>query len=333
MCFGAFVLTVVATACAADDASEDVDTDTETGASSGADTDIGLPEEVRAAAAEHTEIYCAETLECRCPGVSPFADLESCRANQIPNREEHFGRAVAAGLTFDEACFQAAVAEYQSLGTCDGSIQDYFTGECYDCPFFHGEQDVGEPCERGGSWSSCRPGLACGSAREDDPGICIDVCNPGGPGARCFSFRECGEGLLCLHEESEGGSGLGRCIAPAGLGQPCGGACQEGLDCGSDGLCAPLGSVGESCDLPQDCAEGLTCGDERTCTPRSLEGEPCDEVPCLLSLVCDREDPDQPMCQERREIGQPCSTDGNCIDGICEDGACQDPETWCREYE
>lgn len=77
----------------------------------------------------------------------------------------------------------------------------------------------------------------------------------------------------------------------------------DGLTCGAEGVCVPLGGVGDPCVLGFDCAEGLRC-EARTCAPGLAAGETCKDLrACSAGLYCQWTDI---TCTNRDPVTQHC---------------------------
>lgn len=182
---------------------------------------------------------------------NPFLSESECNSLVGPHFERGVDAAVAAGLTFDEAC--------ALTGTTFG---------CHvDCQMFFGTGTIGDPCEAfGRQMSDCEQGLVCGVDRRchvpcDEPQIALegDYCGP----SRGVWEGSCAAGFAC------GNSGT--CETAAGLGAPCDAAtlCAVGSWC-ADSICVAQVMGGEACDTHESCLSRL-CSDGACIEPESPE--------------------------------------------------------------
>jgi hypothetical protein len=132
-------------------------------------------------------------------------------------------------------------------GTCDALCDDELLGE-------------GDACldDQGESLGACdsEQGLLC----DYESGTCKALPGPGEP---CFGGEVCAAGAICDFQNG------GVCIAAPKEGDPCEFQCDRGLYCdnpdGMGGTCMALPGEGEPCYLGQACEEGLTCDADGMC--------------------------------------------------------------------
>jgi hypothetical protein len=165
----------------------------------------------------------------------------------------------------------------------------------------------------------------------------------------------CGESSECIQSpEQPATCDTGVCVAdelyfspydlePAALGEPCSATCEgdidgssscsgtstanpsagpcwvnDGLICGSTGVCMPAPQVGEPC--PQYfCTAGAYCA-SGTCQPASSDGPCTDSVSCLPTSYCDFA---TSLCTPRKPDGEACNADDECLGGACEADRCR----------
>ncbi|WP_437723063.1 hypothetical protein [Sorangium sp. So ce861] len=90
------------------------------------------------------------------------------------------------------------------------------------------------------------------------------------------------------------------------------------------GTCERRASIGEPCVSSKECVSEAYC--DSVCLPRSPLGAPCLEAACAEGLACrcPTYNCDEPFCFEPREVGEPCSVDGECsFPVLCQDGICK----------
>lgn len=132
-------------------------------------------------------------------------------------------------------------------------------------------------------------------------------CDTGEPGARvfdeCTADTDCREGLYC---------GLENWCIPVGAYQACGDDpdCPSGWYCGDGDQCRPEG-FGVSCTDDDECLIGYFCAPDDQCLPRpGSDPEACDGAAgCASGSECT----EMGYCVEgAAELGSTCSTDGDC---------------------
>jgi hypothetical protein len=144
-------------------------------------------------------------------------------------------------------------------------------------------------------------------------------------GDKCLSSGECVSGLHCNKT-----SGLcpGTCTAYATNGQPCTGSgfqspdagyisCASGLQCNSNNVCQPNGSVGSPCKTNSDCGPIVICINDPTCQPLNLW---CDKTAgtCAASVAagaaCGPTDAGTPTCADGTwcQPATPSGSSGTC---------------------
>lgn len=111
---------------------------------------------------------------------------------------------------------------------------------------------------------------------------------------------------------------------------------EEGLICGNQGRCVALAGLGQPCENDTSCELSLFCriGAGTTggiCQSRGTLGSPCDQfnAPCINSAYCQAG-----ICAARKANGDRCLTNDECL-GVCTcgvgtcpgTGVCADPNT------
>jgi hypothetical protein len=227
---------------------------------------------------------------------------------------------------------------------CSRTVAFEFGGSCQP-------HRAGEPCD--GDWQ-CIAFLACVGAGPGTPGRCGQPRRAGEPCQLVLDARnqashsDCAVGLTCVDLDGQGP----RCLAGAGLGEPCGevptpGGVRRGLGCVAgfcerppgqpSGRCRPPRGPGERCQTDAECSP-LACGDAtapdqpRTCRPPAAAGtinQPCraiDET-CAEGLFCRVLDVESPAligsCQPLRRVGAACQELDRCEPlSVCVTGVC-----------
>lgn len=204
---------------------------------------------------------------------------------------------------------------------------------------------AGVACTRN---DDCALGLICSSATSH-------CATPAAEGEQCEggSAEQCASGLLCIGSSDEK-KVAGKCATAAQAltqkeGESCsldeGPWCVQGLACVVDSVtpatytCHDIAAAGGTCGiaLPSECPTGQYCplnfGDlvlgklTANCAPLPIAGEACGPAlaisRCAGNLVCNATtDASKPVCVERRELGQSCTSDELCISVHCVAGAC-----------
>ena len=166
-----------------------------------------------------------------------------------------------------------------------------------------GRGDAGSGCTAGSRGcrcadSTCDAGLLCRAGR------CV-ACEPGSRDCPCIDGSSCSDGLVCLFTVCT----IDTCIAGSEA-CPCNqGACDDGLACGTDGLC-------------------------RACRA-DMSGCPCIGDSCSLDLLCDLSTSlcRKPVsCKALRDSGQ-CEAhqaclEGSGVDAVCVPEACEAGYRW-----
>ncbi len=189
----------------------------------------------------------------------------------------------------------------------------------------------------------CDPGLVCSeaTARCVEPSSVGEPCGMGEP--------QCALPYICLGEDEDAGE-PGVCVAAEQAlsreeGEACvfigedPALCQEGLACrvedinltdGVVSVCRAMVAAGEECGLalPSMCESGHYCDGidieagefSGTCMPLPGSGDSCAEdlfTPCQVGLICL-----DGTCTERKNNGQSCNVDTECLSDNCADGGC-----------
>jgi hypothetical protein len=116
------------------------------------------------------------------------------------------------------------------------------------------------------------------------------------PGDGCIDSYECEKDSYCAPDK--------RCKAYAGDGQPCvASLCASGLHCDyKTQKCAALARENQPCTSTGDCGLNLYCEPKAVSSTTYPTGEG--------------------TCRWKRDVGQPCTSSGNCISGTCIPGLC-----------
>ncbi len=209
-----------------------------------------------------SEQFCAVQATCNCD-APPISD---CR-NRVQRLAAGWERdALAAGLSFDEACLE------DLLDNLDAAAQCGQLAVLPDCPVYSGLGAEGDPCGDYGAYPSlvtdCRAGLTC-----SDEGVCEDrrnppilqlgdVCSVSATGGFPVGvFGSCAESLACDTTDTL------RCV-PSKATIPNGEACTGGPQLCQSRFCR----VADPSVPPSPEAPGV-------CQPRTaLPGEPCTQL-------------------------------------------------------
>ncbi len=93
-------------------------------------------------------------------------------------------------------------------------------------------------------------------------------------------------------------------------------------ECGPDQKCVALPVGGFPC-INGECAEDFFCGSGLICQARLAEGAPCTGFDqCQEELFCDSNAMPMPICTGRKEGGEACTSDQNCVSSDCIPGQC-----------
>ena len=270
-------------------------------------------------------------------------------------------------VALDEAQAKRCIDGLKGLA-CEDFAQVHYDDYGYVqwiCPqAIVGLQQEGEPCayhpecaaglycdlEQGGCGRCVQGGLGCGPIGEGGEveqvnAYCSELercdsasgqCKPRlAAGQACARDRDCTFEHSCIQ---------GKCVAPAELGQPCGGAdlpsCTQDLNC-RDNRCERFIyglAEGQACGGEAgECGSKLFCDDEsERCVPRLAEGEACSlearAVGCEMHLFCDAE---SLTCKARLALGEqydPHMANIACMSSFADEtGVCLTLETSLNE--
>ena len=269
--------------------------------------DLGLLETDGTAARACLDAYAATTASC----AAPTSQNQPRACQDIFSDPAEIGALcapVAVGLRCADgagACDGARVC--QGLTSTETGCD--LTGRCAGDAVC----DQGQCVTPGVDGGACITDVGCAVGWVCQSGVCAA---PAPDGAACVEEGDCSKGLTCRD---------GVC-APA---LPSGEAC-PGVGCGADATCvptadaracAPLATLGETCESWDACADGLLCDFLQTpgvCVPAPTAGEPCPLGTCADDATCV-----QGVCAARAPLGEPC---GGTYLG-CEDGAACDLTT------
>ena len=228
------------------------------------------------------QAICEATLSCTCRAPA-YATVDACIADYAATEDSYKDIAATNGLTFDAACFDAFLEQFEGLGC---AVDNPGYNSCNKgCVLMYGDQSFGAACSTYGPYdqfSDCAADLDCFA------GKCInDFCAPLSVGTACadadFSrLGFCGDGLYCDLDSLT-------CKTDKDIGAPCNfDGCKEGLACSVDKTCALPPTEGEACML--ECADELRCLDNLCVAPPG-EGEACaglcaEGLQCADSSVC-----------------------------------------------
>ncbi|MDW8361867.1 MAG: hypothetical protein RMK74_05670 [Myxococcales bacterium] len=208
------------------------------------------------------EAACSILRNCLSPPVADFflqgRDCEAFLGRQFSNQDySRLDEAIAAGtVVYDGTKVEGCLDALEALGcNIEG---DLLPAACEEA--FRGTVPVGMPCSMD---FECVGDAVC-VMRDSCPGTCTARVAAGGD---CSSGLPCAVGLVCQDD--------GRCGAPAGPGEPCGGMsgreCRFGLACAGQegdmpGRCEALSArltatEGMSCNFDEGplCRAGLSC--------------------------------------------------------------------------
>ncbi len=222
---------------------------------------------------------CEVTLSCSC-SMPAYATVEACVTDYNAEEDESRDLAAANGVTFNEGCYSAFLAQMQSIG-CE-TIFPGAGGSCSDnCALMYGDKPIDAVCRSFGDFdqfSDCAEGLSCVE------GKCLDRCERLAAGEACsdggsMSLGTCADDLYCDFFDSK------TCKASKNAGDACSdfNECKAGLRCGDGGTCEAAPTEGESC--MNVCAAGLYC-DGIVCVAPPREGEACTGA-CGPGLDCE----------------------------------------------
>lgn len=276
------------------------------GVACGGSTDSGSAPVARDAfVGKFTDAICGKLEPCCREESYPF-DREACAAaagegvlSIIANPAVKYD-AAAAGR-----CLEAVSAAVARCGDPSGA-----SSACERV--FEGTKGAGAACESSAECASPAGGSAYCSEDGSGQGACV-VSPRGTRGAACdATCTEMASGTSCMSGGPANGGGAG--VAPDT-------SCytNDGLYCGSEGKCAPLRAVGESCDTTQEsCVDSAWCA-QGTCVARVAVGASCEgSRACELTAYCD----DSGKCQAKRPDGAACSSGEACEGDRCEAGKC-----------
>jgi hypothetical protein len=215
---------------------------------------------------------------------------------------------------------------------------DGFCCDTADCP-------PGEFCNTGTCGPPAPPGFPCDSDDQCETGFCVD--------GFCCTTRDCPFDERC---DIPGNEGI--CTIKLEDGEPCGdrdeiclsGFCTDGFCCevdecapgfgcgvpGREGVCSilptptPTPTPTSTATLtPTPQPNGFPCaGDEECISTFCVDGVCCSTDGCPPNEFCNLPDEDGFItgdCRPRKEIGEGCNTDADCLSGNCELGSNPNP--------
>ena len=108
------------------------------------------------------------------------------------------------------------------------------------------------------------------------------------------------------------------CQRPDTVGDASDGSCLGPLFCNTNSQCEALPTLGQGCAASNRCLGiNLTCSPANVCVSLGDVGADCSSIPCLITLRCDRSDPNNEVCATLVADGQPCASNSDCDSGIC----------------
>ncbi|GEM_PF-4030586 len=146
-----------------------------------------------------------------------------------------------------------------------------------------------------GEASECPDGKTC-SRRDEDPGLCLDLC---GGDDDCVTGQICGPDGLCVRGCAERG-------------------------CPTNQVCHDTGRCGSACSQQEDCSTGYECRQGRCRLPGCGDDNDC---PPVFGVYCD---PDTRQCLEGCRTDDHCSATQVCRETACVDRPCRTKELDCE---
>jgi hypothetical protein len=228
---------------------------------------------------EFARRLCAIQNDCDCADDIIIPDCEHQVAREVAESER---QALNAGLVYDPECMEVFLAGVDDLGGCAVEYLDH--GPL--CPVYHGDAEVGEPCEIFDLMPrmyDCRVGLQC------NHGVCRDPDNP----------AMLPLGAMCT-------------TVPGPVPTPWLGTCDTGLQCDSLDTLTCIPSTSNPASLGGECTHAQECSDpnDNVCRPQDGDPQPSIERPGI--------------CVERTPPGELCPLGYEC-DWMCEAGICVAP--------
>jgi hypothetical protein len=232
--------------------------------------------------------------QCDCPRSQQiFGSLGDCTEAVEDQLAMQFADAKAAGLEYHPECMAAHVNFYTQTVAC--TTLSELTNEVVTqlsvpvCKVHSGTGQVGETCMPyyQALGDDCAPELQC-------LGTCMPIVTLTDKveGDACvLQTDRCEPGTACL-SAADDPNGPTACTRLPGEGQPCSVGCDVGLSCdfvgdGTERVCLAPPGVGQPCGhQPYECAVGLYCAAD-VCTVTLAEGQPCtDDEACGLGFEC-----------------------------------------------
>lgn len=220
-----------------------------------------------------------------CDPTTPPGEADFCRSVFAGTRED--GESCRRGECVEGSrcntgteCFGVCEPVMNPCGGCDeDEYCDTPSGDCKP------RGASGAACE--GS-SQCQKELFC-----DAPGLGLGTCIPPGSkssGDVCFTFRACGDGLICKEGVCDNYFVVEEGYACGDL--PAVQVCDAGLFCDipagdSVGVCAQLQEPGQACENTRACLSPATCSNTTdTCTTPKPFGSACNSAFECESIYC-----------------------------------------------
>lgn len=264
---------------------------------------------------QYAASFCQGISGC-CAASAIAFDLKSCESSLSAQANA----ALAGRLADPKIAFDADAAT-----RCINAVHDA-TAACTDQDLF---RTVDEPCNQ-----VFRGTVTLGNACSDN----MQCANADGQRVRCTQG-------VCSVEAGLTSMGDG---PHAKLGERCAGTCtgtdggwscagigsstsnsasveascwtNEGLYCGSAGLCAAIPNVGEACASPNYCPAGAYCSN-KTCVAQVSSGScASDSSACNDSSYCEV---NTKQCTPKKRDGDTCDQDSECLGGECYGDRCR----------
>ncbi|MER2562810.1 MAG: hypothetical protein ABTQ32_18935 [Myxococcaceae bacterium] len=243
------------------------------------------------------EALIADFTDGGCLNLNPFFDVIDDERVFIPQQD--------AG----EPCFEGECARglyCDSRNVCPGrcapriAIGQPATGICVEGAHAYGGTcvaniPVGQSCAPTGGLTGrhkCAAGVCSAVERCE-----LEVLVPSG--GACSEHQHCPPSEVC----AVGGT----CVPRKRLGEVCNYDCLLGLNC-EGGVCVAPGGIGDPCSASQPCLWNAFCGSNAVCVPLRTEGQTCQVGQCIQSLYCNAATSTSlGVCKRHERVGAGCN--------------------------
>lgn len=166
----------------------------------------------------------------------------------------------------------------------------------------------------------CKAKIECAHQATDEVSCRVLTIGAGGAGTVCVVERRVGVGQPCYWTCTEESGGLRLCSGGGSVETALQGRCftNDGLYCGSDGVCHTRGKIGAACSGSNSCAEGYCDFTTNVCTAKAAQNGACTMSDgCLDGLYCKTQ-----VCTPDLAAGAACQAGDKCLNGNCTNNVC-----------